>query len=118
MKITATYTIFDRDIESVSVAFEKAFKQTITLELGKYATQFIPKTYTEELNDCQRYYIGLDKDKYIHIAFSKMIRNMNFGTIPMPTSMRTIPTCILEDEALYIDINGSQVYINASDFIY
>ena len=68
----------------------------VKLELGSVATPFVPKTYAEELRDCQRYYqrwTQKSDNQDIGLSSSYMATpNSAYPIIPLTTEMRVSPT--------------------------
>ena len=73
------------DITDLAVG-ESVEIEWIKLELGEYATPFVPRTYAEELAMCQRYYQSISVDGVATTASVVHCNKM------LPILMRTVPT--------------------------
>ena len=75
----------------------------IKMELGEYVTQYTPKTYEEELSNCQRYYFRIKSGDMVGMGVSVSSTQINvLGAFPV--QMRTTPTLTISD------LNGIYIY--------
>jgi len=63
----------------------------VQLEVGSTATSFDTRSYTTELQLCQRYYFQI-ADSYAYFAGKQQSTNQCYFTVQAPVSMRTTPT--------------------------
>lgn len=81
----------------------------VKLEVGDRATPFVPRSYAEELRDCQRYYVEYNS---YNAWLSMNVTHGNYFEIliPTPTTMRKNPTVIN-------NVNGALQYYSSSDWL-
>lgn len=70
------------------------------LEVGPYASEFSPRSYAEELQDCLRYFYNQDAE-YSMIVGQKDSNGFCSVAIFFPTPMRTAPTVSLSGGTLF-----------------
>ena len=96
--LTSTYTAPQGD----GVEFE-----WVKLELGEYATPFIPRSYQEELSACQRYYYKPIKQDEWYNGFKLHGSSFVYFDSQL-SSMRVIPSVIFDagNTKIYTDDDG------------
>jgi hypothetical protein len=77
----------------------------VKFELGSLATEYIPKTYAEELNDCRRY------AGEVGIPLTPFISDTNQGvlTIPVDQPIRELPTLTATTDIYLHDPAGNAI---------
>lgn len=104
------YLSFEIYSESANTNFTSYFAK---LETGEVATLYSPKTYSEELADCQRYYITNKNDFWIDIpAVTASNATQIYPQVNLPVSMRTLPTLVSWGSGT-IRGNGQNLSINS-----
>ena len=88
----------------------------VKLEIGSTATTFIPRPYAEELSLCQRYYIKLKNQSnyaiYWKCWFNGGTTNAD-GFLPLPTTMRTLPTVKTTGKLIVVKTSGGSLTLNS-----
>ena len=78
-------------------AYESVNIEWVKLEVGSEATEYVPKSYVEELNECRRYYYTYGPRFIPVVSFDDMGSYALFFTVPIHTPFRTTPTVTIPE---------------------
>ena len=93
------FDIIDSSNQSIVLNYAK-------VEIGSVATSFSPRPYAEELAMCQRYYQNIETQ--IARASIYNIGGISFY-VPLPVTLRTVPTLVLASGCGIQSITGGQI---------
>ena len=93
------FDIIDSSNQSIVLNYAK-------VEIGSVATSFSPRPYAEELAMCQRYYQNIETQ--IARASIYSAGGISFY-VPLPVTLRTVPTLVLASGCGIQSITGGQI---------
>ena len=77
----------------------------VKLELGNIATQYVPKSYAQEIFNCQRYFVSYTNSQMpILTALTGLTAGNLYIILKLPREMRTLPTVTGN---YYFDVRGN-----------
>ena len=66
----------------------------VQLEVGSIATPYERQMYSDQLNQCQRYYVGA-KDYYFTVGYDSSYTSQNSGGMSWEYQMRAVPSIVI-----------------------
>lgn len=79
----------------------------IKLELGSVATQFVPRSYGEELDLCQRYYCRVKISQNLITSDDKQI----LVNLKIPKNMRINPTAVFDTDVYFHNLSDGNAIL-------